>query len=208
MACVFFFSIPAYGHVNPTLPVVRELIARGYRVVYYETEEFRSKIEAAGAEFVSIEPYMPPTPENIDKIAGKDFAALIEMVTDTTLALDDRIAQDIAQERPALIVGDSVCFYSRLLAKRYGVPFVCSTTTFAFNSHTAKRMKQGPAEIIRMVLGMSRIEKSMQRLRDHGYDVRSFVDVIGNDAQTDTIVYTSRRFQPSSETFGKSYVFL
>jgi len=208
MACIFFFSIPAHGHVNPTLPVVRELSARGHRVIYYETEEFKAKIEAAGAEFISIEPYMPPAPKNIDRIAGKDFAALIEMIAETTLSLDRRIADDIARERPALIIGDSVCFWGRLLARKYSIPFVCSTTTFAFNSHTAKRMKQSPAEIIRMILGMPRIERSMQRLRDHGYPVGSFTDVIGNDAKTDTIVYTSRRFQPEAHTFGESYAFV
>ncbi len=208
MACIFFFSIPAHGHVNPTLPVVRELTQRGHRVIYYETEEFREKIEAAGAQFVSIEPYIPPTPENIGKVAGKDFAALIEMITATTLALEERIAQDIIRERPALIVGDSVCFWGKLLAKKHGIPFVCSTTTFAFNRHTAKRMKQGAGEMLRMILGMPRIERSMQRLRDRGYDVRSFIDVIQNDEQTNTIVYTSRRFQPGAETFGESYAFV
>ena len=108
MACIFFFSIPAHGHVNPTLPLVRELTARGHRVIYYETEEFREKIKNAGAEFVSIEPYMPPAPENIDRIAGRDFAALIGMVAQTTLGLDSKIAEDIARERPALIIGDSL----------------------------------------------------------------------------------------------------
>ena len=47
MATICFFSIPAHGHVNPTLPLVRELTARGHRVLYYNTEEFREKIEAA-----------------------------------------------------------------------------------------------------------------------------------------------------------------
>ncbi|MBR5302508.1 MAG: glucosyltransferase [Clostridia bacterium] len=208
MACIFFFSIPAHGHVNPTLPLVTALTARGHHVIYYETEEFRAKIEAAGAEFVSIEPYMPPAPKNIDRIAGKDFAALIEMVTQTALAMEQRIKDDIALKTPALIVGDSVCFWGRLFAKKYGIPFVCSTTTFAFNQHTAKRMKQRPAELIRMLLGMPRIEKSIQLLRDHGYTVSSFVDVIGNDEKTDTIVYTSRMFQPQSDTFGRNYAFV
>ena len=208
MACIFFFSIPAHGHVNPTLPVVRALCLRGHRVIYYETEEFREKIESAGAEFVSIESYMPPAPENIDRIAGKDFAALIEMITETTLRLDDRIAQDAAREKPALFIGDSVCFYSRLLAEKHGVPFICSTTTFAFNKHSAARMKPRLPEILRMITGMPRIEKSMRRLRAKGYDAASFTDVIGNDMRIDTIVYTSRLFQPYAETFGENYAFV
>ena len=208
MACIFFFSIPAHGHVNPTLPVVRSLLARGHRVIYYETEEFRERIEATGAEFVSIEPYMPPAPGNIDRIAGKDFASLIEMAAGTTLGLDARIAEDIAREKPALIVGDSICFWSKLLAGKHGIPFVCSTTTFAFNERSSRRMKPRLPEILRMMAGMPRIEKSMQRLRDHGYAVQSFVDVISNDARTDTIVYTSRLFQPDAETFGRNYAFV
>lgn len=208
MSCIFFFSIPAHGHVNPTLPLVRELTARGHRIFYYETEEFREKIEAAGALFVSIEKYMPPAPENIDKIAGKDFASLIEMVAKTTIALQERIAQDILAHQPALIIGDSVCFWGKLLARKHGIPFICSTTTFAFNQHTARRMKQHPMEIIRMIVGMPRIEKSIQLLRDHGYNISSFVDVIQNDEATNTIVYTSRLFQPSAETFGNNYAFV
>ena len=100
MGRIWFFSIPAHGHVNPTLPVVRELTARGHAVRYYEVQEFREKIEAAGAEFVDVEPYIPPAPEDIDKVAGKDFAALIEMVADTAIALDARIAEDVQAARP------------------------------------------------------------------------------------------------------------
>ena len=44
-----FFCIPAHGHTNPTLAVVRELTARGHAVRYYTTEAFRAKVEAAGA---------------------------------------------------------------------------------------------------------------------------------------------------------------
>ena len=35
---IAFFCIPAHGHTNPTLAVVRELTARGHTVRYYTTE--------------------------------------------------------------------------------------------------------------------------------------------------------------------------
>ena len=208
MGRIWFFSIPAHGHVNPTLPVVRELTARGHAVRYYEVQEFREKIEAAGAEFVDVEPYMPPAPEDIDKVAGKDFAALIEMVADTAIALDARIAEDVQAARPDVIIYDSVCFWGRLLAEKHGIPAICSTTTMAFNQESAKLMKKGIGEIVRMFLGMPRIEKKLQMLRSHGYDVPNFVSIVGNDPGRDTIVYTSRGFQPCAETFGDSYAFV
>ena len=38
MATIVFFCIPAHGHTNPTLNVVRELVTRGNGVVYYSYE--------------------------------------------------------------------------------------------------------------------------------------------------------------------------
>ena len=49
MSKIVFFNIPAYGHTNPTLGVVRELISRGHAVRYYSYERFRDKIEAVVA---------------------------------------------------------------------------------------------------------------------------------------------------------------
>jgi UDP:flavonoid glycosyltransferase YjiC (YdhE family) len=43
--------IPGHGHVNPTLAVAQELVARGERVFYYVDEEFRPAVEATGATF-------------------------------------------------------------------------------------------------------------------------------------------------------------
>ena len=208
MASIFFFSLPAHGHVNPTLPLVRELTSRGHRVLYYDVEAFREKIEAAGAQFVPIDAYMPPAPEDIDRRAGKDFASLIEMAADLTLSLNERVAQDVAEHHPACVVGDSVCIWGKLLARRHGLPFICSTTTFAFNDQSARLMKRQPGEVLRMLLGMPRMARKLRQLREHGHDAPDVISLIGNDTKTPTIVYTSRLFQPMSETFGDSYAFV
>ena len=208
MAAIFFFSLPAHGHVNPTLPLVRELTSRGHRVLYYDVEAFREKIEAAGAQVVPIDAYMPPAPEDIDRRAGKDFASLIEMAADLTLSLNERVAQDVAEHHPACVVGDSVCIWGKLLARRHGLPFICSTTTFAFNDQSARLMKRQPGEVLRMLLGMPRMARKLRQLREHGHDAPDVISLIGNDTKTPTIVYTSRLFQPMSETFGDSYAFV
>lgn len=59
---IAFFSIYAHGHTNPTLPVVRELTCRGHQVRYYSFAPFREKIQAAGAQFVPCDSYLPPAP--------------------------------------------------------------------------------------------------------------------------------------------------
>ena len=57
MSKIVFFCIPAHGHTNPTLGVVRELVARGHQVWYYSYNTMREKIESAGAAFVSCDAY-------------------------------------------------------------------------------------------------------------------------------------------------------
>ena len=53
MSKVVMLGHPAPGHINPTLPVIAELVRRGEDVSYYATEPFRAKVEAAGAAFRS-----------------------------------------------------------------------------------------------------------------------------------------------------------
>lgn len=208
MAHIWFFCIPAHGHTNPTLPVAAELCRRGHAVRYYSFPPFAEKITAAGAEFVDCAGYLPPQPDDLEKKVGRDLSALLGMVADTALTMQGRIAADMAAGPPDLIVSDSVCHWGRLFAQKYGVPFVCSTTTFAYNRYTAGLMRQTGREALAFALSVPRLNGIARRLRRAGYPVHSFVDMIANDETTDTVVYTSREFQPRAETFGANYAFV
>eukprot|EP00438_Fugacium_kawagutii_P015524 Skav201965 [mRNA] locus=scaffold103:263006:265433:+ [translate_table: standard] len=45
---VVFFNVAATGHMNPTLPLATELVARGVHVSYFVHEKVRSVVEATG----------------------------------------------------------------------------------------------------------------------------------------------------------------
>lgn len=49
---VVFMNLAATGHMNPTLPLVAELKARGCEVTYFVDETMRSVVEAAGAAWM------------------------------------------------------------------------------------------------------------------------------------------------------------
>ncbi|SES09938.1 glycosyltransferase, MGT family [Gracilibacillus ureilyticus] len=209
MSKIVFFSLPAHGHTNPTIPVVAELTARGHEVRYYSFQEFKEKIKNAGAEFISCDAYLPALSEKeINLKAGRDFAALIEMMVDTAIAMETKVCADLEKWQPDCIVSDSLALWGELFAKKLNIPYVCSTTTFAMNQHTAKLMKPGIKEIFRMVLGMPRINKKVKLLQAHGYQVDHFVSLIQNDNNTDTIVYTSKTFQPMANTFSSKFTFV
>lgn len=210
MSKIVFFCIPAHGHTNPTLGVVRELIACGHQVWYYSYNMMREKIESAGAAFVSCDDYdmeQKLAPKDAVRV-GKDLAFSTQILVDTTLALDDKVCADMEQLKPDCIVADSMAVWGKAVAMKLGIPFVSSTTTFAFNQHSAKIMKQGMGELIRMAFSMPKINKNIKRLQDKGYPVKSVLDILQNDENTHTIVYTSPEFQPCSGTFSDKYAFV
>ena len=89
MARIVFFCIPAHGHTNPTLGVVRELAERGHEVLYYSYQPFREKIEAAGATFFACDDFDAEfrlTKEESARL-GSDLALSTRVLVDTTLAL-------------------------------------------------------------------------------------------------------------------------
>lgn len=206
---IAWFCIPAHGHTNPTLGLVREMTRAGHEVTYFSFEEFREKIERAGAAFVSCNSYdfEMEDKENGERV-GKDMAFATELLVKATLALDEMVAEKVARLGPDLIVSDSVAYWGKLTAMKYGIPYVSSTTTFAFNQYSSKYMKHGVFELLKMLLAMPKIKKHIRKLQEKGYPVKGILDIVQNDNETNTIVYTSKEFQPCADTFSHRYCFI
>lgn len=210
MAKIVFFCIPAFGHTNPTLQVVKELISQGHQVIYYSYNLLKEKIENTGAKFISCDDYdmeQKLSKEDTSRL-GSDLAFSTKILVDTTLALDEKVCTEMKQIQPDCIVADSMAIWGKFIALKLGIPFVSSTTTFAFNQHSAKIMKQSFGQVVKMIISMGKIQKEIIRLQNKGYPVNNVLDIIQNDENTNTIVYTSPEFQPESKTFSDKYEFV
>jgi MGT family glycosyltransferase len=206
---IAWFCIPAYGHTNPTLGFVKALAEAGHKVYYFSFEMFRAKIENAGATFIPCDEYdfEMEDKENADRV-GKDQAFAVELLVSSTLALDGMVTEKIAVLQPDVIVADSVAYWGKLAAMKHGIPFVSSTTTFAFNRYSSRYMKHGVGETLRMLFSMPKVNKQIKRLQEKGYPVKGLLDIVQNDNDTNTVVYTSKYFQPCSDTFSDRYHFI
>ena len=203
---ILWFCIPAHGHTNPTLEVVRELVRRGHAIRYYSFEEFREKIEDTGACYVSCDAYLTPLDRESEKRMRRVSTTEMSVRSfEITARMDGMLTGEIASFRPDLIVSDSACFWGKLAAMKHGLPMVCSTTTFAFNRDSARYMKSSFRETADILLGLPRVARAMQALRPLGYAVKSPLDIVQNKNDTDTVVYTSERFQPCAESFDKAH---
>ena len=159
MKKIAVFCIPAHGHTNPMLPVVRELAARGDEVRFYSFSEFQEKIEQTGAAFVGCDRFLPELTvreaENLKKVSATEMTLQDIRIT---AAMDTFLHDEFTSFRPDVVYTDSVCFWGKLNAWKYDVPMVVSTSTFAFNQMSSTYMKNTPGEMARMlsVIGKTR----------------------------------------------------
>ena len=209
MKRIAFFCIPAHGHTNPMLPIAAELVSRGNTVRFYSFNEFKSKIENSGAEFISCDTYLPKlTKKEETELKNVSVTEMTIQGIRTTLAMDMFLHNEFLSFKPHVVYTDSICFWGKLNAWKHGVPMVVSTSTFAFNQMSSQYMKNSPKELADMIFGLPKISKELKKLKPYGYHVRSALSLVQSDNNTDSIVYTSRHFQPYAESFSKHYAFV
>lgn len=116
------FSIAAHGHVNPSLEVIRELVARGHRVSYAIPAAFAEKVAATGAEPVI---YTSTLPMDDDPDAwGTELIDNLEpFLTDGTQSLP-HLAEAFENDIPDLVISDITSYPAPILAHRWGVPYL------------------------------------------------------------------------------------
>ena len=204
-----FFCIPAHGHTNPMLPVAAELVQRGNIVRFYSFNEFEKKIKSTGADFISCDSFLPELTKQ-EEVGLKNVSTTEMTIQDIriTLGMDDFLNKEFASFQPDVVYTDSVCFWGKLSAWKHHIPMVVSTSTFAFNQMSSQYMKNSPKELADIVFGLPRISKELKKLEPYGYHVKNVLSLVQSDNNTDSVVYTSRKFQPYAESFSEHYTFV
>lgn len=209
-----FFSLPAHGHINPVLPVVRELVRAGEEIVVYTQEAFRKRVEETGARFRAY-----PTPR-ARSAAGSHrgafhkpphlfrFAALL-MLMSTVLV--PRLLQRLREENYDYVIHDSIAPWGRYIARLLGLPTISSSAVLASDIEQFRRQWSLPAlfRATLRYLPALLIFKTAGLALKLRYGVRGcgIIDVFTNRGDLN-IVYTSREFQPAAERFDASYRFV
>lgn len=118
-------SIAHHGHVNPSLGIVRELVARGHRVSYAIPDEgdFVERVRATGAEPRVWKSTLPAAGDD-PEAWGETRLDLSELfLTDAVQALP-QLAALYRDDVPDLVLSDISGWAAQVLAHRWGVPYV------------------------------------------------------------------------------------
>jgi MGT family glycosyltransferase len=125
-AHIAMVGTPMVSHVLPSLEIIRELVARGHRVTYANTDHAAALIEPTGAEFVRFTSTLPVV---TNKWPEDPIAA-------SSLFLDDAIAvlpqlRAVYDDDPAdLYLYDIGAYAARALAEAQGRDIVQLSPTF------------------------------------------------------------------------------
>ncbi len=211
MSKIVFFSTSYDGHINPTLAIVRELVSQGHQVWYYSYNSYKEEIESAGATFVSCDEYdckLTLSPEELAQI-DTDIRFSVKVMVNTTLAMDKKVVADMEEIKPDCIVADTAACWGKAVALKLGIPFVASNTTMLFNRRYPKETERRTfSEYLKYSWVRMRANMEARRLKKAGYPVRSAKKLLKSGRKTDTIVYTTKEFQPRADTFPSKFTFV
>ncbi|MHB8065423.1 MAG: macrolide family glycosyltransferase [Ruminiclostridium sp.] len=204
MSRVLFVNGNAHGHINPTLALVRELVNRGEEVTYFSTEAFRKKLEAMGANFQAYGEKLDNFLKSFTPSSNHPFYTLLEIM----LKMDEQtiplVIETIKGTSFDYIIHDSMFGGGKVLANMLGIPAVCSCTSFAMAKLPLPPHMLEPGfhpQLDMLFKEMFRLSSAWK------IDPLKMMDIFFKKENLN-IVYTSKLFQPDSESFDESFKFV
>ena len=207
---IVVFAPPAHGHVNPSLPVVRELVRRGDQVIYYNHEDFREKIEGTGCTF---RPY-PPTDMSAAKITeilrGGNLAAVINLIMKSTEILLPFSIEELEREKPDMVIIDSIAVWGRMAATIQQLPTVAFMAFFLmYGTEEEKRLPINLRHILQWLPEIpGTVIPFIRIIFKYGFRMlppfKSFLPLRGDN----NLFFTSKEFHPHSPLLNDSFHFV
>jgi MGT family glycosyltransferase len=136
MARLLFASVSATGHVNPMLPLARELADRGHDLAFYVGDAYRDRVEAVGATHLPIleardSSFLDLDDEFPERAALKGIKRFKYDMREIFLAAVPGQAADLLRHTEdfapdVLVVEPAMAGAADVVHQRLGVPYVTS----------------------------------------------------------------------------------
>lgn len=204
---IAFVSLGAFGHVNPTLSLVTELIKRGHRVTYFCTEDFRKVIEPTGAKFKSMKSWLSKGDDknNEDNQGEENVAAVVPFLflNEAGSFIDD-VLDVLKEDKPDAIVHDFAGIAGTMAADVLGVPNVMLYTSYPSNDSysVAEGFNVDDSHPLRQAaLGIAQgfVDK-------YGCRFMSTKEIFDGHGDLN-LVMVQKKLVPNNETFDDSFIF-
>ena len=218
-----FVCLPAAGHVNPTLPVVAELVRRGHRITYATSANYAKAVESAGAAFFESGEDLaaqfprvgnsaadgraaPPGAGMLAGLASGMMSGLLERLLDRAREEFPALLNRLASDRPDALCYDAMTLAGKMAAIKLALPDIALLPSYATNEHFSMRELMPAGAPADMRAAWQRARRLIDGFAaEQGLSNFTFMD--GPPASLN-ICFIPREFQPSGDTFGPSFHFV
>lgn len=210
MGNVLVIGFPGEGHVNPSLGIVKELMAQGEKVVYYGIEDYAEKIRKSGAEFREYEDFRPSLDmsNRMTKEESYDRYEIMNLFLNESENIITKIMSETKHETYDYVLYDYHLLAGSAVADLLQLPKVSLCTTFALNKELATcMMPSGQTEPDQSSF-YPQFEKSLNKFNNqYNTELKDSMDIMSNPGDI-TLVFTSEFFQPNVSEFTSEYKFI
>ncbi len=204
MIKIAYVGLPAHGHSNPALAVLKELVERGHEVVVYNAAAFREKFAPTRAAFRPLPEPMPTEREVAEAL--HDFINAPLLLSSVAPGLTRFLIDAFTADRPDLVIYDSAAMWGYVAARYLDIPQVCFITTFVLDG-SARAIGLGTMaryiwSALPHVPRLLRWRRSMAREfgPENSGGLTEYAD--------QNIVFTSEAFHPPNEFIDERFSFV
>lgn len=204
MSRILFVNGNLHGHINPTLPIVNELVRRGDEVWYFSTSEFKPKIEAAGAVFLDYGEELEHFVHTFHPHENHPFYTLMEYMLGFDRTVVPIVMNKAAHMQFDLLVHDIMFGGGTILAKKMKLPAIASCSSFLLEKPPLPSHMLEPGYHPQLDLVLRDLETTAME-----WEINSLtMEEIFCKKEPHNLIYTSRLFHPQGDSYGDSYCFV
>lgn len=205
---IIMYGIPAYGHINSNLYLMRRLSEEGFRVIYYSTDQFQRDIERNGCEYRSY----PLEAAAIDLTDGRKLLKLYRLILTFTRDMLPVLLAQAKKEAPCGVIFDSLALWGRAVGTLLRIPSYSFYSIAAISGILSRGFlayASGFTGDFFKYAGEIPEAWSCRRYlkKEYGLSGLDMLHVLMNKGDKNLMGY-SRRFQPGGGAFGEDYLFL
>ena len=204
MSTVVVLNLASSGHVNPTLPLVNELVGRGENITYYSIERYKQDIESSGAHFRS---YSHPDMVEPRFHEGGHIGVMAYLAS-AALSILPALLKEIKEIEPDYILLDSMCLWGNYVNQILDIPCITFSSIFVMHPKLdADRildMSYGNLPSSTILKGLKALHKYFQTSQkidnEYGCISPGLIEAFSNQHKLN-ILFTSKILHPLPELF-------
>ena len=130
---ILFINANLYGHINPTLGLVKKLTERGNKADYFCSAEFSGQVTKSGANWIDFGSGLNLFLKSYRPTDRHPFYMLMEYILSYDEVMLPQILDILKERTYDLIICDSIFGGSCFLKQLTHIPVICSHSSFAMS---------------------------------------------------------------------------